>query len=298
MTVAQVFLKDGRLRPALRVLVYGAAFVVLTGAFWSGLAPLFRASMLDVAAYRSLMAGELASALAAVLAAVVLRKYLDGRPVASLGITPTGGWACCLAIGILLGAGMQATVLALEIAAGSARITGVAPWSSDAAELVHYIPLFALVAITEETLLRGYVLRNLWEEFGLAPAVVITAAIFAALHLGNPNSHENLWFTVAGLAAYGVWAAMSVAWTGSLWLALGVHFAWNLFEGPVFGFPVSGLGTGRPMIAQTFSGPAWLTGGAFGPESGASALIAMALGFVILYLLFRTGFFARAASAR
>ncbi len=50
-----------------------------------------------------------------------------------------------------------------------------------------------------------------------------------------------------------------------------MHAAWNFAEGPVFGFPVSGLDMGGLFRLQ-ITGPDWLTGGAFGPEAGALAI--------------------------
>ena len=98
---------------------------------------------------------------------------------------------------------------------------------------------------------------------------------------------------IAMVSAAGALFCLSVVVTGSLWLAVGCHFAWNLFEGPVFGFPVSGLSIGSAhIVSQSVNGPEWFTGGSFGPEAGASSLIALAVGAAILVVLHRRGAFA------
>src|SRR5207248_1462248 len=74
--------------------------------------------------------------------------------------------------------------------------------------------------------------------------------------------------------------------TGRLWTAVGLHFAWNLFEGPVFGMTVSGHDTLSVLVSHVH-GPTWITGGAFGPEASVWMLPAEALGAVLLWLLFR-----------
>jgi len=81
----------------------------------------------------------------------------------------------------------------------------------------------------------------------------------------------------------GIWLGLGYVLTGSLAVSIGAHFTWNLFQGYVFGFPVSG---GRDL-ATTFvaieqGGPDAWTGGAFGPEGGLAGLLAMVLGCILV----------------
>jgi hypothetical protein len=52
-------------------------------------------------------------------------------------------------------------------------------------------------------------------------------------------------------------------------------------QGPLLGFPVSGLSVGGLQQIHDL-GPAWLTGGSYGPEAG---LVGMLFRFVALALL-------------
>jgi hypothetical protein len=52
-----------------------------------------------------------------------------------------------------------------------------------------------------------------------------------------------------------------------------MHAAWNFSEGPLFGFPVSGLDMSA-LFQLRIQGPEWLMGGPFGPEAGALAIFA------------------------
>jgi hypothetical protein len=70
--------------------------------------------------------------------------------------------------------------------------------------------------------------------------------------------------------------------TRQLWLSIGLHFSWNFFLGPIFGFPVSGI-TSFTLLQVEISGPDLFTGGAFGPEAGLVVLPAQALGFLIVW---------------
>ena len=59
--------------------------------------------------------------------------------------------------------------------------------------------------------------------------------------------------------------------TGSLWFSCGLHFGWNLFQGAVFGLPVSGLSEFSTVVTASAQGSTALTGGAYGPEGSATA---------------------------
>jgi hypothetical protein len=225
--------------------------------------------------------------------ALVFRRFLDRRPLATLGFTFRVRWLRLFGIGILLGLGMQTLVLVLESTLGYAHTA--LPQFSDAqlGSLGFVIPVLLLGAVSEEMPIRGYLFQNLREAWGTWPALIATSLAFAALHLFNPSSHADLLMTMIGVAAAGALFCLSVVVTGSLWLAVGCHFAWNLFEGPVFGFPVSGLSIGSAhILSQSVNGPEWFTGGSFGPEAGASSLIALAVGAAILVVLHRRGAFA------
>ncbi len=299
--IRRIFLKDERLRPIIRCVIYIVATIVCAGSLAALVAVIAGFKPTDLAsdsAYPALLISEASLCAAAVGVAIVQRRFLDRRSIASLGLTFRGPWARLLLIGILLGAGMQAFVFAIDAALGYSHVTALASASADAIELARYVPFLALVAVAEEMLARGYLFQNLWEEWGVVAAVIVTAALFAAGHLGNPNSHAELVLTVGGLLAYAVWACLSVVWTKSLWLVVGVHFAWNLFEGPVFGFPVSGIAFGTTAVAQSIAGPQWFTGGPFGPEAGASSLAALAAGLGMLYWLHRAGAFSNSPDVR
>ena len=65
------------------------------------------------------------------------------------------------------------------------------------------------------------------------------------------------------------------ALTGRLWVPIGVHLAWNLAQGYLFGAIVSGNNLGGSLLLSTArpEAPPWLTGGTFGPEASVLALI-------------------------
>ncbi len=282
----RLFLKDDRLRPVFRVVIY-AMLVVIAQYLLSGI----------VRAGGGIALFEVVSAILVVGISFGLRRFLDRRSIDSLGMPLRTRWGRLLTIGLLLGTGMQLLLFACEAAFGELKVTGVSPLAADLRFLPALVVLFAAAAISEEMQFRGYVLQNLWEEMGFWPAALVSSALFAVLHFGNPNIGAHPWIAAADIAGFGLWACLSIVWTKSMWLALGTHFGWNLFEGPVLGAQVSGIGT-QSVLTQTVSGPDLLTGGSFGPEAGLYGIAVLAIGIAVLYALQRRGAFAQLPDTR
>ncbi|MFN0159476.1 MAG: type II CAAX prenyl endopeptidase Rce1 family protein [Bacteroidota bacterium] len=105
------------------------------------------------------------------------------------------------------------------------------------------------------------------------PAMLLAAALFAFAHGGNPNV-SLFGFVNIGLAS--AWLSFAYLKVRNLWLPFGLHFGWNFSQTSIFGFPTSGISfEERKIMTLTQSGPEWLTGGAFGPEAGALATVAL-----------------------
>ena len=70
-------------------------------------------------------------------------------------------------------------------------------------------------------------------------------------------------------------------------MPLGLHFGWNFAAGGVFSTEVSGNGTPQGLLDATLSGPAVLTGGDFGPEGSAYAVVFCVLATIVFLWLAR-----------
>ena len=132
---------------------------------------------------------------------------------------------------------------------------------------------------------RGYHLQTIASGFNLLWGLIISSAIFGALHLANPHA---TWISAAGILFAGLFLGYAYIRTKQLWLPIGLHIGWNFFEGVIFGFPVSGLDDIYHLIRIHVFGPEFWTGGAFGPEAGLILLPALALGFCLVYLFTRS----------
>ena len=164
--------------------------------------------------------------------------------------------------GLLLGLLLISLCVGVLAVAGVYRVRsvnwGYDPWQD--------LLLFGLVAgVSEEIFFRGVLFRLVEEGLGGLGAVAVSALCFGGVHVMNS---DGTWWGAAAIAIEaGVLFGAVYALTRSLWWCIGLHFAWNVAEGPVFGSIVSGTGQADSWLVSTWTGPEILTGGSFGLEA-------------------------------
>jgi len=141
---------------------------------------------------------------------------------------------------------------------------------------------FVFVGISEELLLRGYVLRNLMVSFNKYIALTLSSALFAFMHIANPNLD---FLGITGLFFAGLLLGYSYIITQNLWLPIALHFSWNFFQS-FFGFNVSGNDFYSCVITAFPSENIW-NGGNFGFEGSLISLFFQPITVSIFYLIFR-----------
>lgn len=162
---------------------------------------------------------------------------------------------------------------------GGYRI-GSVQWNT--VTLVKWLFQFLVVGVGEEVLFRGIVFRMLDEQWGTLVALIVSSLVFGFIHITNDNA--TVWSSIAITVEAGLLLGAAYKWSGSLWLPIGIHWAWNFFQGPVFGFAVSGNET-YSLVSPLIDGPVWLTGGEFGAEASVPAMI-LGLALTILFFYF------------
>jgi membrane protease YdiL (CAAX protease family) len=125
-------------------------------------------------------------------------------------------------------------------------------------------------AIGEEIVFRGVIFRIVEEGMGTLAAIVLSAMLFGLLHAANPGATPMS--TAAIALEAGVLLSIGYAATRTLWFPIGMHFGWNFTEGGIFSAAVSG-GESHGLLNFPLTGPAILTGGAFGPEASIVAVM-------------------------
>lgn len=129
--------------------------------------------------------------------------------------------------------------------------------------------LFLFVAISEELLVRGYILKNLMVSFNNCIALIVSSVIFSLMHSGNPNIEI---FSLFQLFISGLLLGIPYIITKNLWFSIGLHFSWNFFQGTIFGFNVSGF-EHYSIIQTKYNTANMWNGGIFGFEGSILCLI-------------------------
>lgn len=225
---------------------------------------------------------------ALVLALWAAARFVDRRRFADLGLRLDRCWWADAAFGAALGAALMTLILGAQYAAGWITLEAEpavpdpqpAVWLALAGALVAH----AATGVIEELLMRGYGLKNIAEglsgivgrdDAAVLSALAATSGLFGVLHWYNPGASAA---AVLNIVLAGLLLGLAYIVTGQIGLPIGLHIGWNLFEGSIYGFPVSGSHARFSMLHASASGPEWITGGAFGPEAGALATCAMPLG--------------------
>lgn len=290
MRFSEIFISptEDRLRCGWRVLLQAALFVVLLIAFVIAAAAFpYLFTIPNWLENEHLLAAFGVGVILLIISASVLvaRKCLDRRSFRSLGLQ-VNGWAQWeFLIGFAMMALVMGSIFGMQWALGWIRIR---PAPAISGELVGHVAiwfvLFIPAAFGEELLFRGYWLQNLEDGLSEGWGVILSSIAFAIYHTANPGFGLPAFF---GLFLAGVLLSYAYVRTRRLWLATGVHAGWNFFEGPVFGFPVSGLDMPK-LIEHRSTGPWIWTGGDFGPEAGLIALPAMVLAACMISLFPRS----------
>ena len=261
---------EGRLHPALRVLLYVIALAVVNRIAFAAVAtllPSIHGWLLDLLEGGVYLVGVLALTWA-------FLRYLDRQPLASLGLQRIN-WLRNLGIGLGVGAGLMVLLFLIMVAAGwlSAELA-----SPGALPLLASALSWAALSFVEELTFRGYIMQGLAKAWAMPVAVLISSVLFGLVHIIDPEVQV---LAIVNVCAAGVFLALAYLVTSSLWFPAGIHIGWNLTEINVLGLPGSGH-TEPSLLHTTVSGPDLTTGGAFGPEGGLLGLAVWLFGIVLL----------------
>lgn len=193
-----------------------------------------------------------------------------------------------LGAGLLAGFLLFSLMTGLVALLGGIEIVGTRPFGKT--QFWEWAALGVASGIFEETLFRGILLRQLERLVGTWWALAATSVLFGAVHILNPDA---TWTgAIAIMIEAGILLGACYLYTRRLWLAAGLHAAWNFTQAWVFSVPVSGTGQSIGILVTRRTGPEWLTGGDFGLEASAAAvLIATIAGVALLWKAHQKGRF-------
>ena len=136
--------------------------------------------------------------------------------------------------------------------------------------VIFWLLFFLIQGASEELMVRSIIMPTIARQWGVKKSVIITALLFAGLHLFNPNI--NL-LGFINLFISGLIFGVMVYYYESFWEVFAFHSFWNFVMGNVYGISVSGMDQLNSLFTANIQGPAILTGGAFGVEASIIATI-------------------------
>jgi uncharacterized protein len=269
-------------RPLWRLSVYVALVWVLwtvkdlileqfLNAFSSSVTPLF------------LLLEEVTS-FAVVYGAALTLARIEQRPVGVYGLPVHQAFGRRFWQGCALGLCEISTLIGLIAAFGGYSFGPLAIHGLEIARwTLEWAAIFFVVGLFEEFAYRGYSLHTLAESVGFWPAALLLAFYFGFQHSHQPG--ESL-AGEAGVVVIALVFALTVRRTGTLWLAVGWHAAFDFGETFLYSVPDSGTVFPGHLSNASLHGPVWLTGGATGPEGSVFSFAVMAMLAVLVHYLY------------
>ena len=210
------------------------------------------------------------------LSAAILMLRWRKLPLSLLGLSLKGRGKDLLA-------GLGVAVLLYAVGFGVSLLIGMVEVASVQLvprNLLGRLLLFLLMAVTEEIMVRGFVLgRMLSEGMNRFVALFLSSALFSAMHLLNPN-FALLPFVNVLLG--GCLLGASFLYTRNLCFPIVLHWFWNWLQGPVLGYEVSGMDSGETLLTLRLTGSELLTGGNFGFEGSLLCTVLLVVGTLVI----------------
>jgi len=221
------------------------------------------------------------AALSMITAVLLVLKIIDKRKIKDIGLTSLGRYKSDFIIGLILGAISITVIFVTLLLTGNITLKNDLLHPNFSVSVLLGLVIFILVALNEEMFARGYCMMVLQQTDNKWLPLVVSSIIFTLMHGSNPNI---CFMGIINIFLVGILFAVMRAKTGSLWMPIGYHIAWNFFLGIVFSFPVSGMALdGIYEIVVTENN--LLTGGDFGPEGGILATIVILAGLYYVQML-------------
>lgn len=230
---------------------------------------------------QDIMIVALFSTLIATILTVVYCRFIERRSLHSMGFVKKKG-VYDYFLGLLIGVILFSFSVLIAYLTGSVEFNGLnsnIPYGI----ILLFLLAFIIQGMSEEVILRGYLMVSLSTKIPVIAAILINSIIFSIMHFSNPGASP---LAAINIALFGIFASIFALKSDSLWGVCGIHSAWNFVQGNFFGFKVSGLDTSSSILSFTsFEAGSLFNGGTFGMEGGLGVTIALAVGIIIVLAL-------------
>lgn len=211
-------------------------------------------------------------------------RYIEKRDLTELGSSTA---LQEIGLGALIGFGLFGLIIVILWLLGLYHVNGI---NFVLLSLIGALVGAFVSAFAQELIFRAVIYRITEEWLGTWWALLISALLFGLIHLSSAGATIFSALSVALQA--GVVLAAVYALTHRLWMALGLHMAWDFANDGIFGVGVAGQ-SGQALhglLQANLNGPKLLTGGALGIEASIITLAIMLIaGIVMLRKAYQQG---------
>jgi membrane protease YdiL (CAAX protease family) len=287
----KVFVGPNGIRAGWRFLIFAAICVGLSAGFTYVIDNVFHYKESRTWVATDLLLAEAFGSLGIVttLIAAAVMSRIEKRRMGEYGLPLRNGIGRKFGAGIVWGFLSVALVFGLIWAAGGVTISGLALQGGALAKsaVLWGITMLTL-GLAEEFMFRGYPQFTFATGIGFWPAGTLISLLFGGLHYFGKGNLETVadGLSVTLLAFF---ILFTLRRTGDLWFAVGWHAAFDYAALVVAGAPNTG-NNAEPihdrLLATTFQGPAWKTGGPSGLEASWLIFPVIALMFFLFHRLY------------
>jgi membrane protease YdiL (CAAX protease family) len=210
--------------------------------------------------------------------------YIEKRDLPELG---TSNAFQEIGIGALIGFGLFSFIIVILWLFGFYHVNGI---DFVLSSLIGALVGAFVSALAQELIFRAIIYRITEEWLGTWWALAISALLFGLIHLSSAGA--TIFSALAVALQAGVVLGAAYALTHRLWMALGLHMAWDFANDGIFGVGVAGQ-SGQSLhglLQANLNGPTLLTGGTLGVEASIITLIVMLIvGMIMLRRAYQKG---------
>lgn len=171
-------------------------------------------------------------------------KCIDREEISKSVLNPPSSKLKFFIYGAALGIFTTGITIGLILTTKSAILHPNLNWMNALIPVIFlYVVAMAMTALSEELIMRGYLLQNLFKVINPHAAIFLTSFLFGYWHLSASPLYAVMAFVFGLIAGYGF------LWTKNLYFCIGLHFAGNVFESVVFSKYLSFVVVNNPLLS-------------------------------------------------
>ena len=152
--------------------------------------------------------------------------------------------------------------------------------------LLLWVLAFGIQGATEEIMCRGFLLNSLKNRISIPLAIFISSTAFVFPHLSSLIEADLVYAVVGVVNLYLVSITFSilVLWRSNIWIACGLHSAWNFILYVIMGLSLSGSeSVSKGVVLFSVKDASILNGAEYGIE--ASVITTVVLGMLLFVMV-------------